>query len=336
MPHDFGGRQYEKASTHQLEWGTKLIAGLGLHKRLLDNVHRSLQPGGRLRFTFAGDGNCSAYFKVIREAMALDEFAPHFTGFEWPFYMPCVDEYPVLLEGGGRRDARVCGENADRYFLDQDAMIRWLDQPSLVPFLASVPLHDKAAFRAFGVPRAVSCERRNISAIIRATGSEGGQMRRRRGDHGRRLSHADHVEIQRRVTEGETFASAAAAVGCSTKSIQRFMARTGGLMPRARARAPLRLSLADREELSRGLQAGESFRQIAARLGRAVSTISREVAWNGHRATYRAWRAEQSGRPAGATTQAGEVGDLSPTVSVRRAAAPRALVAATDRGTARL
>ncbi len=51
-------------------------------------------------------------------------------------------------------------------------------------------------------------------------------------------------------------------------------------MPRARARSPLRLSLADREELSRGLMAGDSLRQIAARLGRAASTISREVAWN--------------------------------------------------------
>ena len=63
-------------------------------------------------------------------------------------------------------------------------------------------------------------------------------MQRRRAGHGRRLSHEDHVEIQRRVSEGETFASAAAAVGCSTKSIQRFMARTGGMMPRALARSP--------------------------------------------------------------------------------------------------
>ena len=52
--------------------------------------------------------------------------------------------------------------------------------------------------------------------------------------------------------------------------------------------------MADREELSRGLQAGESFRQIADRLGRAVSTISREVARNGRRESYRAWRAEQT------------------------------------------
>ena len=91
-------------------------------------------------------------------------------------------------------------------------------------------------------------------------GFGGGQMQRRRADHGRRLSHEDHVEIQRRVSEGETFASAAAAVGCSTKSIQRFMARTGGMLPRSRARSPLRLSLADREELSRGRWCADSAR----------------------------------------------------------------------------
>src|SRR5439155_11745095 len=75
---------------------------------------------------------------------------------------------------------------------------------------------------------------------------------------------------------------------------QRFKARTGGVMPRARERSPLRLSLADREELSRGVVAGDSLRRIATRLGRAVSTISREVAWNGPRDDYRAWRAEQT------------------------------------------
>lgn len=117
---------------------------------------------------------------------------------------------------------------------------------------------------------------------------------RRRGDHGRRLSGADHSEIMRQVAEGETFATAAAAVGCSTKSIQRFMARTGGLQQRVRERSPRRLSLADREDVSRGLVAGNSLRQIAARLGRAASTISREVASNGHRDTYRAWQAEKT------------------------------------------
>ena len=115
---------------------------------------------------------------------------------------------------------------------------------------------------------------------------------RRWGDHGRRLSYAEHEEIRRRITEGQTFAAAAAAVGCSTKSIQRLMISTGGLRQRARERSPRRLSSSEREELSRGLRAGNSLRGIAALLGRAPSTVSREVIANGGREAYRAWRAE--------------------------------------------
>jgi IS30 family transposase len=119
-------------------------------------------------------------------------------------------------------------------------------------------------------------------------------MRRRCGaDRGRRLTEADHLEIQRRISGGETFAAAAAGVGCSTKSIQRFMARTGGLARTKPERSPLRLSLSEREELSRGLLAGDSLRRIATRIGRAPSTVSREVAWSGNRDSYRAWRAEK-------------------------------------------
>jgi len=119
-------------------------------------------------------------------------------------------------------------------------------------------------------------------------------MLRRRGNHARRLSEHERRELRRRVAAGETFASAAAAVGCSTKSIQRLLARTGGLEQRVHERSPLRLSPADREELSRGLVAGESLRQIAERLGRFASTLSREVERNGGRTAYRACHAETS------------------------------------------
>jgi IS30 family transposase len=54
--------------------------------------------------------------------------------------------------------------------------------------------------------------------------------------------------------------------------------------------------VADREEISLGLRAGESFTAIACRLGKAVSTVSREVAANGGRTDYRAWRAHQRAR----------------------------------------
>jgi IS30 family transposase len=117
-------------------------------------------------------------------------------------------------------------------------------------------------------------------------------MERRWTGNARRLSHADRLQIERLIWGGETFEVAAAAVGCSTKSIQRFVALTGGVKRRIKERSALRLSLADREELSRGLVAGDSLRTIATRLGRAPSTISREVVWNGRRNDYRAWRAD--------------------------------------------
>ena len=117
-------------------------------------------------------------------------------------------------------------------------------------------------------------------------------MERQWSGNPRRLSQADLAEIERRIWAGETFATAAAGVGCSTRSIQRFLAFSGGLKRRVKAPSPLRLSLADREELSRGLVAGDSLRTIATRLRRAPSTISREVAWSGTRSRYRAWRAD--------------------------------------------
>src|SRR5437773_1421249 len=58
-------------------------------------------------------------------------------------------------------------------------------------------------------------------------------------------------------------------------------------------RSPLRLSLAEREEISRGLAAGESLRGIASGLGRAPSTVCREVAANGGRGRYRACAADR-------------------------------------------
>jgi IS30 family transposase len=117
-------------------------------------------------------------------------------------------------------------------------------------------------------------------------------MGRRHGNHARRLSDHERRELRRRVAEGETFAHAAAGVGCSTKSVQRLIARTGGLRERLTARSPRRLSVADREELTRGLVAGDSLQRIAGRVGRPASTLSREVARNGGRSTYRAWQGE--------------------------------------------
>jgi transposase, IS30 family len=118
-------------------------------------------------------------------------------------------------------------------------------------------------------------------------------MEREWSGNARRLSQADRAQIESLIQSGATFEATAEAVGCSTKSIQRFLALTGGLKSRLKERSPLRFSLSEREELSRGLVAGDSLRTIASRLGRAPSTVSREVAWSGSRIAYRAWRADE-------------------------------------------
>jgi IS30 family transposase len=115
-------------------------------------------------------------------------------------------------------------------------------------------------------------------------------MARRRGD--RSLTRAERLEIRRRVAAGERIRAVAAAVGRTRRSVQRVLHQAGGLPPRTTRRSRLRLSTVEREEISRGLRAGESLRQIAARLNRAPSTVSREVGANGGRRQYRAWRAE--------------------------------------------
>jgi trans-aconitate methyltransferase len=125
------------------------------HGRLLRRVRAALRHNGTLRFNFAGDGNCSHFFRVIREVMSREAFSPHFAGFQWPWYMPPVDEYRALVASSGLRGARVWGENADRYFPDAEAMIRWIEQPSLVPFMACVPEAQREPFREFVVRRMV-------------------------------------------------------------------------------------------------------------------------------------------------------------------------------------
>ena len=77
-------------------------------------------------------------------------------------------------------------------------------------------------------------------------------------------------------------------------SIAGILWRTGGIRPAQRRRSRLSLGLSEREEISRGVVAGQSIRSIAASLGRAPSTVSREINRNGGRRGYRANKADQA------------------------------------------
>ncbi len=77
-------------------------------------------------------------------------------------------------------------------------------------------------------------------------------------------------------------------------SVQGILAESGGIRPAQRRRSRLALTLAEREEISRAVVAGQSARSIATSLGRAPSTISREIKRNGGQECYRANQAEQA------------------------------------------
>ena len=108
-----------------------------------------------------------------------------------------------------------------------------------------------------------------------------------------RLSPEAIDQVWIRLREGHAAKPTARQLGLSTSTVRDYLLRCGGIRPGPRHRAAGRLSLAEREEISRGLAAGLSLRAIAAQLGRAPSTISREVAVNGGRAGYRAHNSDR-------------------------------------------
>jgi IS30 family transposase len=100
-------------------------------------------------------------------------------------------------------------------------------------------------------------------------------------------------ELWVRLRSGKAAKPAARELGLGTSTVRAYLLRCGGIRPEPWRRAAGRLTLAEREEISRGLAASHSLRRIAAGLGRAPSTISREVAANGGARRYRAARADR-------------------------------------------
>jgi trans-aconitate methyltransferase len=225
MAHEFDGKKYEKASTHQKEWGNKLISEFNLqgnekildlgcgdgtltqnlaklvpngnvlgidaskgminvakekesdnlefalmdinninlnqkfdiifsnatlhwiknHNKLWDSINKLLKPNGIIRLNFASDGNCSYFFNIIKETMLLDKYKNYFSDFDWPWYMPTLKEYENILKNYKFSDIKIWGENADRNFPNKEAIIGWIEQPSIVPFLKYIS--DKESFK---------------------------------------------------------------------------------------------------------------------------------------------------------------------------------------------
>jgi IS30 family transposase len=103
-----------------------------------------------------------------------------------------------------------------------------------------------------------------------------------------RMSWSDRNELWTRWRRGESLRQIAHGLRRSSSVIHTVVVAEGGIAPRPRCRSRLALTPADREDISRQLACGQSLRAISQMLGRAPSTLSREVARNGGRSAYRA------------------------------------------------
>ncbi|MCZ6662108.1 MAG: helix-turn-helix domain-containing protein, partial [Actinobacteria bacterium] len=102
-----------------------------------------------------------------------------------------------------------------------------------------------------------------------------------------RFSESEVIEVWDRWQAGDANRLIGRDLGRSAASIRGFVESWGGVRPEPRTRSPPHLPLTEREEISRGVAAGVSLRMVAVRLGRAPSTVSRELARNGGRHRYR-------------------------------------------------
>ncbi len=113
-----------------------------------------------------------------------------------------------------------------------------------------------------------------------------------RPGRGRTFTATQRTELWRRYRAGESILSIGQALDRAQTTVHRELQYTGGMTPAVRRRSSRVLSLVEREEISRGIAAGNTIRGIALGLNRAASTVSQEVSRHGGRELYRAAEAD--------------------------------------------
>lgn len=119
------------------------------HEKLLENVRMALKHGGFMRLQFAADGNCPNFIEILKNAVELPEFNECFKNFTWPWNMPKLKDYEKLVRKTGFLNSRVWGEDINHHFPDENALVGWIDQPGIIPFVAVLPKDIKELFRNF-------------------------------------------------------------------------------------------------------------------------------------------------------------------------------------------
>lgn len=117
------------------------------HAAVLRQAHRALRPGGILRVQFGGEGNCPNFVACARRQMAAPPFAACFAGFRWPWFFPGLAEYEPLLTASPFAEWRAWLEPKEQRLPGADALVGWIDNPGLIPFVQALPAALRKPFR---------------------------------------------------------------------------------------------------------------------------------------------------------------------------------------------
>lgn len=117
------------------------------HNRLLKSSYEALTVGGILLWDFGSNGNCSNFLAVIQKKICENKYKDFFRNFEMPWFMPTKNYYEEIITNIGYCDFKIIEVNRDRYFPTSNEMIKWIDQPCIVPFKEGIPDTLKSTFR---------------------------------------------------------------------------------------------------------------------------------------------------------------------------------------------
>ena len=117
------------------------------HAVVLQAIHRALRPGGLLLAQFGCDGNCPNLLACLRHQMAISPFSEAFAVFRWPWFFPTLPAYEDLLRDSPFTEWRVWMQRRDQRFPSADAMVGWIDNPCLIPFVQALPAGLRKSFR---------------------------------------------------------------------------------------------------------------------------------------------------------------------------------------------
>jgi trans-aconitate methyltransferase len=117
------------------------------HDALLRRVHRALRPGGILRAQFGGDRNVPNLLDCLRLRMTAPPFDRAFAGFRWPWYFPAIPEYKERLRASPFGGGQAWLEAKPQRFDTAEALIGWIDNPCLIPFVQALPAELRRPFR---------------------------------------------------------------------------------------------------------------------------------------------------------------------------------------------